>query len=67
MTEKSRQKRLFVVSPTAVRACVLYSLCRYIKFMRDVGRAEEVPVEEGGVTADMIRQRKEEGGVLSFL
>ena len=40
-------------------------LPRYLKFMRDVGRADDVPVSQGGVTEEMIKERKE--GILSTL
>ena len=41
-------------------------LPRYLKFMRDVGRAEDVPVEEGGVTEEMIERRRAEGALGFF-
>ncbi|QDZ24457.1 fatty acid desaturase [Chloropicon primus] len=41
-------------------------LPRYVKFMRDVGRADDVPVEEGGVTEEMIEERKSQGTISLF-
>ena len=41
-------------------------LPRYLKLMRDVGRAEDVPVEEGGVTEEMIERRRAEGALGFF-
>ena len=39
---------------------------KFVKFMSDVGKAEDVPPEEGGVTLEMIEERKAQGAVSLF-
>ena len=41
-------------------------LPKYLKFMRDVGAADDVPQEEGGVTAEVIRERQLYGALARF-
>jgi fatty acid desaturase (delta-4 desaturase) len=41
-------------------------LPKYLKFMSDVGKADDVPAEQGGVTHEMIEERRRTGALNLF-